>query len=65
MLHLRPNSADTYDSHLRNHVYPGLGRKKMSAVTRSDIQAFVAVTSPRKLASSTTETVYAVLRAMI
>src|SRR5437870_5154807 len=25
MLHLRPNSADTYASHLRNHIYPLLG----------------------------------------
>ena len=64
MLHLRPNSADTYGSHLRNHIYPALGKKKMPAVTRSEVQAFVAAIA-RKLAPSTVETVYAVLRALM
>lgn len=34
MLHLRPNSADTYASHLRNHVYPALGARKIGTITR-------------------------------
>jgi hypothetical protein len=64
MLHLRPNSADTYASHLKNHVYPSLGDQKMAEITRTAVQSFVAVVSG-KLAASTTETVYAVLRAMM
>lgn len=64
MLHLRPNSADTYASHLKNHIYPALGDRKMVEVTRSAVQSFVALVSS-KVAASTTETVYAVLRAMM
>ena len=64
ILHLRPNSVDTYQSHLKNHIYPLLGKKRMSAVRRSDVQAWVAALA-RTLAPSTTETVYAVLRAMM
>jgi integrase len=64
MLHLRPNSADTYASHLKTHVYPALGGRQMGSVTRTDVQNFVTVVSGR-LAPSTTETVYAVLRAMM
>jgi len=64
MLHLRPNSADTYVSHLRNYVYPLLGNRRLGTITRSDVQAFVTAVSG-KLAASTTETVYAVLRAMM
>ena len=64
MLHLRLNSADTYSSHLRNHIYPLLGNRRMGTITRSDVQAFVSAVSG-KVAPSTTETVYAVLRAMM
>jgi integrase len=64
MLHLRPNSADTYASHLRNHIYPMLGNRRLGTITRSDVQAFVTVVSG-KVAASTTETIYAVLRAMM
>jgi integrase len=64
LLHLRPNSADTYASQLRTHVYPALGSRRIGTVTRSDVQSFVTAVSA-KLAPSTTETVYAVLRAMM
>lgn len=64
LLHLRPNSADTYASHLRTHVYPALGSRRIGTVTRSDVQSFVTAISA-KLAPATTETVYAVLRAMM
>ena len=64
MLHLRPNSADTYASHLRNHIYPALGNRKMGTLTRTDAQSFVSLVSS-KVAPTTTETVYAVLRAMM
>ena len=64
MLHLRPNSADTYASHLRNHIYPALGARKIGTITRTDVQSFVALVSS-KVAPTTTETAYAVLRAMM
>jgi integrase len=64
LLHLRPNSADTYASHLCTHVYPALGSRRIGTVRKSDIQSFVTAVSA-KLAPSTTETVYAVLRAMM
>jgi integrase len=64
MLHLRPNSADTYASHLKNHVYPLLGARRIGTVTKTDVQGFVTAVSA-KLAPSTVETVYAVLRAMM
>lgn len=64
MLHLRPNSSDTYASHLKNHIYPALGARRIGTITRTDVQSFVTAISA-KLAPSTTETVYAVLRAMM
>ena len=64
MLHLRPNSAETYASHLKNHVYPHLGARRIGTITKTDVQSFVTAVSA-KLAPSTTETVYAVLRAMM
>ena len=68
LLHLRPNSADTYASHLRNHIYPLLCNRRMGTITRSDVQAFVSAVSQQGGTldqPSTTETVYAVLRAMM
>ena len=47
MLHLRPNSADTYASHLRNHIYPALGARKIGTITRTDVQSFVALVSSK------------------
>ena len=64
LVHLRPNSTATYASHLRTHVWPLYGERRMRSFTRSDMKAFVAVKSA-ELAPSTTETVYAVLRAMM
>ncbi len=64
MLHLRPNSADTYASHLWNHIYPALGARKIGTITRTDVQSFISLVSSR-VAPTTTETVYAVLRTMM
>lgn len=62
--HLRPNSADTYASHLKNHIYPALGGRRMGSLGRADMKSFVAVLAG-KLAPSTTETVFSVLRALM
>ncbi len=62
---LRTNSTDTYVSHLRTHIYPALGSRRMNSLERSDMKAFVAKLKASGLAPSTIHTVYAVLRSML
>ena len=64
LVHLRPNSASTYASHLRNHIYPLLGDQRIGSLGRQDIKAFVSAKA-RELAPSTVETVVSVLKAML
>jgi integrase len=64
LVHLRPNSASTYASHLRNHVYPMLGDRRIGSLARQDMKVFVAAKAA-ELAPSTVETVVSVLRAML
>ena len=64
LVHLRANSASTYASHLRTHIYPLLGDRQMRSLSRSDMKAFVAAKAAG-LAPSTVETVFAVLRALM
>lgn len=63
-LHLRPNSAATYGSHLRVHILPALGGRQLGAVQRTDCKSFAAALSAA-LAPSTVHTVYAVLRSLM
>lgn len=63
-VHLRPNSADTYGSHLRTHVIPMFGGRRLGELQRSDMKAFVALLDD-KLAPSTVHTVFAVLRSLM
>lgn len=63
-VHLRTNSVDTYASHLRAHIVPALGDRRMGDLTRSDMKAFVAALTD-KLAPSTVATVFAVLRSLM
>jgi integrase len=63
-VHLRPNSASTYASHVANHIVPVLGDRPLGALRRPDCIAFVAVLAG-KLAPSTVHTVYAVLRSLM
>ena len=64
LVHLRPNSASTYTSHLRTHWWPLLGDRQIRSLSRSDMKAAVAALAG-SLAPSTVETVFAVVRAMI
>ena len=64
LVHLRPNSVSTYASHLRTHVYPLLGDRRMGSLLKSDIKSFVAAKATER-APSTVETIVAVLRAML
>ena len=57
-VHLRPNSASLYASHVANHVVPLLGDRPLGALRRPDCTAFVAALAA-KLAPSTVHTVYA------
>jgi integrase len=63
-VHLRPNSASLYASHVANHIVPVLGDRPLGALRRPDCTAFVAVLTA-KLAPSTVHTVYAVLRSLM
>jgi integrase len=63
-VHLRPNSASTYTSHLRTHWWPLLGDRQIRSLSRSDMKAAVAALAAG-LAPSTVETVFAVMRAMM
>ncbi len=64
LVHLRPNSISTYASHLRIHVYPLLGGRRIGSLLKSDIKSFVAAKAAER-APSTVETIVAVLRAML
>lgn len=63
-LHLRPNSVELYGQHLRKHIVPRLGERRMSTLARSDMKAFVSAIS-QVLMPSTVSTVFAVLRALM
>lgn len=63
-VHLRPNSIETYDRHLRVHILPALGERPIGSLQRSDMKSFVAAISA-KLSASTVHTVYATLRSCL
>ena len=58
-VHLRPNSASLYASHVANHIVPLLGDRPLGALRRPDCTAFVAALVAKPLAASTVHTVYA------
>lgn len=63
-LHLKPGTVTTYRSHLRNHVYPLLGSRRVGEVKRPDVKNFVAAVAAKALAPSTVKTIYSVLQAL-
>jgi hypothetical protein len=50
-----------YDSHVRNHTVPMLGRRPMGSLRRTDISAFVVDLTRKQLATATVVTIYRVL----
>lgn len=62
-VHLRPNSVETYRSHLTTHILPVFGGRPAAAVQRSEAKSFVTSLTG-ELAPSTVATVVAVVRAM-
>lgn len=61
---LRPNSKTLYDQHLRRHIVPRLGGRRIGSLTRADMKAFVAQLDDQ-LAPATVHTVFKVTRAML
>ena len=57
----RPSTLVMYESHVRNHIVPILGRRPMGLLRRSDISAFVVVLTQKQLASATVVTDYRIL----
>jgi hypothetical protein len=53
--------AGVYDSHVRNHIVPMLGRRPMGSLRRTDISAFVVDLTRKQLATATVVTIYRVL----
>lgn len=64
-VHLRGTSAATYASHLKTHILPALGGRRLGDLNRSDLKAFVALLVSKGLAPSTIETVFAVVRSVM
>lgn len=65
---LRPSSRYNYESHLRRHVYPTFGDRRLSSIMPSEVQAWVSrltVGDPARkakpLAASTAGVVHAIL----
>jgi hypothetical protein len=54
----RPSTLAMYDSHVRNHLVPMLGRRPMGSLRRSDISAFVVDLTRKQLATATVVTIY-------
>jgi integrase len=57
----RPSTLAMYDSHVRNHIVPMLGRRPMGSLRRTDISAFVVDLTRKQLATATVVTIYRVL----
>jgi integrase len=64
LVHLRPNSVQTYRSHLNAYIYRAIGDRRIGSLMTSDMKAFVAAMSA-SLAPSTVHTVFSVLRALM
>jgi integrase len=73
-LHLRPNSVETYTYHLEKHIIPAFGTWRLAMIGREDVQKFVialtkkpatAKKDGRKLAATTIETIFSVLRMLM
>jgi len=57
-LQVRPSTLMNYDSYLRNHILPALGRYPLSVLRRSHIATFVAQLVDKGLAPSTVRHCY-------
>jgi integrase len=60
-LQVRPSTRSNYESYLRNHIIPALGRRPLSSLRRSDVAAFVVVLVEKNLKPSTVRHCYNVV----
>ncbi len=60
----RPSTRDQVDSHLRNHIIPKWGERRLASIRKSEVQAWVLELG-ELLAPATVETVYAHFRSAI
>lgn len=60
-IHLRPNTLELYEGHLRRHVLPAIGGRPLAAIQRPEVKTLVARLA-QNLAPATVATVYAVAR---
>ena len=61
----RQSTRELAESHLSNHIGPGLGSRKLVAITRTDVQGFVAALEAKGLSPRTVEGIYRRLVSMI
>lgn len=64
-LHLRDNSGETYQSHLKNHITPAFGEWYIAKIDKPGVEKFVISLKGKGLAPSTIETIFSVLRAIL
>lgn len=63
-LHLKPKSVESYKSLLRSRILPAMGDKPISAITRLDVQQWVADMADQ-LSVRRTKSAYALLNQML
>src|SRR5664280_1043031 len=61
---ISPRTVETYISHLDRHILPVLGSRQLGSLRRPDMAKFVTKTR-KKVAPSTTKTIFAVLRSAL
>jgi hypothetical protein len=45
-IEITPKAKQTYKSHLKNHVYPYLGRERIAEISREQLYTHLATTLP-------------------
>src|SRR3954471_14472781 len=64
-LRVAESTMKNYETYLRCHVLPALGRRPMSALRRSDVNIFVGQLIEKGLAASTVRHIYALLAMLL
>lgn len=62
----KPTSEETYQGHLRNHIYPAFGKYGLAAIKPTGVQTWVKeLQSIKGLAPSTIETIYGIFASIM
>jgi len=62
---LRPATLRTYETNVRLHLVPGLGRKRLARLSPGDVRAFLADRRAAGLAPATVKQLHAILRSAL